>query len=95
MELVARQAQSGASLALDRTCSVLIRVVVADFQRAEGFQAVSPITLHKIAHLIIHIGELRKLKNETFLNLESDSRRSNEINRLLPSCGRGRTVCVS
>jgi hypothetical protein len=76
MELIAGRAHSGASLALDRTCSILIRVADADFQRAKGFQAVSPITLHKIAHLIIHIGELRKLKNETVLNLESDNRRS-------------------
>jgi len=66
MELIARQAQSAASLSLDRTCSILVRVVGADFQRAKGFQAVSPITLHKISHLIIHIGELRKLKMRPF-----------------------------
>jgi len=74
MELIARQVHSGAPLSLDRTCSILIRVAGADFQKAKGFQAVSPITLSKTAHLIIHIEELRKLKNETFLNLESDSR---------------------
>lgn len=77
MELIAKRVHSGASLSLDRTYSTLISVAGADFQRAKGFQAVSPITLPKISYLIIHIEELRKLKNETFLNLESDSRRSN------------------
>ena len=66
MELIARQAHSDASLSLNKTCSILIRVTGADFQKAKGFQAVSPITLPKTAHLIIYIVELRKLKLRPF-----------------------------
>jgi hypothetical protein len=45
---------------------LIARQAQCERARAKGFEAVFPITMHKIAHLIIHIGKLRKLKMRPF-----------------------------